>query len=122
MLSRLTLAAMHFNANCGRKQAMCGNGEKQYSIHFPKYKKGEPTVRERKTECTYADVDKLLRTSSTAGENIIQIQQPCPPPICASYPHPDKTEVVNQLKSRFNFFSVIIFFTPLPLYSFTPGN
>ena len=37
---RLELAALHFNENSNREQARTKEGEEQYDIVFPKYKKG----------------------------------------------------------------------------------
>ena len=42
---RLQLAALHFNENSSRKQAVTRKGEDRYDIIFPKYKKGGYVVR-----------------------------------------------------------------------------
>ena len=42
---RLQLAALHFNENANRKQAVTKGGEERYDIIFPKYKKGGYIVR-----------------------------------------------------------------------------
>lgn len=53
MFCRITLAALHFNENGMRDQAVTKAGNKRYSIVFPKFKKGGYTVREVKVDCTY---------------------------------------------------------------------
>ena len=53
MLSPLQIAALHFNENCNRQQAVNRKGEKQYSVSYAKYKKGVPTLREVKVDMTF---------------------------------------------------------------------
>ena len=36
----MQLAALHFNENTNRKQAVTKQGTKRYNVAFPKYKKG----------------------------------------------------------------------------------
>ena len=50
---RLYLAAMHYNETAQRKQAVTNQGEEQYSVLFPKYKKGGHTVRKVLEDCSY---------------------------------------------------------------------
>lgn len=52
-LSRLYLAAMHFNENADCEQAMTFEGTAVYKIMYPKYKKGKPTTKLVKAELTY---------------------------------------------------------------------
>lgn len=49
----LTLAALHYNENSEKVQAATREGNLQYSIVFPKQKKGEFTVKKVKTQSTY---------------------------------------------------------------------
>ena len=42
---RLVTAALHFNENAGREQATNRDGDLQYKIVFPKFKKGGFTER-----------------------------------------------------------------------------
>ena len=53
--SSLTLAAMHYNHNSGRKQAVMEGGKKRFSVLFPKYKKGGNIVRQIKTRSNYGE-------------------------------------------------------------------
>ena len=47
------LAALHFNENNGRNQAVTKDGKARYRIVYPKFKKGGYTVRKISVECTY---------------------------------------------------------------------
>jgi len=49
----LWLAALHFNENCQRDQACTAEGQPRFRIVYPKYKKGEYTVRRIPVDCTY---------------------------------------------------------------------
>ena len=51
---RLQLAALHFNENSQREQAVTQQGEEQYAIVFPKYKKGGYIVRKVFKNPTYS--------------------------------------------------------------------
>ena len=55
-LSRLQLAALHFNENSNRKQTVTKQGEEQYEIIFPKFKKGGYTV---KKVPTYGMIERI---------------------------------------------------------------
>ena len=50
---RLKLAALHFNENCNRPQAVTKQGVAQYDIVQPKYKKGGHLVRKIHVKATY---------------------------------------------------------------------
>jgi len=52
---RLHLAALHYNYNCGKNQAKNKKGEEQYSILFPKYKKGGYIVRRVMENSSYGE-------------------------------------------------------------------
>ena len=51
--SRIQLAALHFNENANREQAMTKAGEHRFNIVFPKYKKGGYIVRKVTKDPTY---------------------------------------------------------------------
>ncbi|KAG0416064.1 hypothetical protein HPB47_006740 [Ixodes persulcatus] len=53
------LAALHYNENAGRPQAVTKDGEFVWVIKFPKAKKGA-VVAPRKTGCTYKYVGELM--------------------------------------------------------------
>ena len=50
---RLQLAALHFNENSSREQAVTKDGKERYNINFPKFKKGGYIVRKVKVEPTH---------------------------------------------------------------------
>ena len=47
------IAALHFNENAGRAKAVNKEGNLEYKIVFPKYKKGSTIVRRITINCTY---------------------------------------------------------------------
>lgn len=49
----ILLAAIHYNFNSNRKQAVTSRGQKQFTVSFPKYKKGGHIVRKVKTSINY---------------------------------------------------------------------
>ena len=59
--SRLLLAALHYNNNSSKQQAVTKAGEEQYSILFPKYKKGGFIVRKVMKESSYGKCSLKLR-------------------------------------------------------------
>lgn len=50
---RLALAALHFNENTRRMQAVTKTGNLRYAMSFPKAKKGEGIAREVKIDQTF---------------------------------------------------------------------
>ena len=55
LLCMLQLAALHFNENASRGQAVTRQGKEQFSITFPKYKKGEYIVKKVLKDPTYGN-------------------------------------------------------------------
>ena len=53
IIYRLLLAALHYNENSDRLLAVTKDGRPCYTIRFPKFKKGEYSVRKEKTAATY---------------------------------------------------------------------
>ena len=47
------MAALHFNENSGRGQALTKQGSKCFDVIFPKYKKGGYVVRKVLANATY---------------------------------------------------------------------
>ncbi|XP_074610341.1 uncharacterized protein LOC141864464 [Acropora palmata] len=60
MYARLLLASLHYNENSDRLQAITKDGTPRYSIRFPKFKKGEYSVRKEKTSPTYGYTEALI--------------------------------------------------------------
>ena len=66
------MAALHYNENSDRLQAVTKEGKPCYSIRFPKHKKGEYSVRKEKTAATcgnYYDV-KCMQSKVQGKKNI----------------------------------------------------
>ena len=73
---RLELAALHFNENTNREQAVTKKGEDCYEIVFSKYKKG----------------------GGASPMDVADGSQP----LCSGYDRPEKTYAVTRHKSRFS--------------------
>ncbi|XP_069102906.1 uncharacterized protein [Argopecten irradians] len=107
MLCRLVLAALHFNENVGRNQAVTSQGDLSFKITFPKHKKGGYTLREVKTQPTFNYVQELrhnvlVRTEdSTMAKAKQHILPNAPPPLCSSFERPVKEHAVSIFQSRF---------------------
>jgi len=56
LLYRLQLAALHFNENTNRIQAVTKQGTRRYDLVFPKYKKGGYVVKKVLVNATYGKV------------------------------------------------------------------
>ena len=56
VLFRSQIAILHFNENSDREQATLQDGTERFSIVFPKYKKGEHTVKKILVKCTYGEL------------------------------------------------------------------
>ncbi|KAJ8018711.1 hypothetical protein HOLleu_43144 [Holothuria leucospilota] len=107
MISRLQLAALHYNENASRPQAVTREGQERYNLKFPKYKKGQATVSKVLTNATYAYVDELMDVLIEVCRSGEDPKAGCdvdnePPPLASAYFHPDKEEAVQQHQSRFN--------------------
>ncbi|XP_078336234.1 uncharacterized protein LOC144626352 [Crassostrea virginica] len=89
MLSRIILAALHFNENALRGQATTIDGRKKYDVIFSKFKKEDYYVREVKVDCTYAE-DQTMNSSG------VMIQSDVPPPLCSSYQQPDEETTIQE--------------------------
>ena len=53
---RLQLAALHFNENVNRTQAVTKQGTRRYDVVFPKYRKGGYIVKKILVNATYGKV------------------------------------------------------------------
>ncbi len=61
---RLYLAALHYNENSDRLQAVDQDGRPRYDLRFPKYKKGGQVVRVVKTKSTIGEFIEASETYS----------------------------------------------------------
>ncbi|KAK1894167.1 Translation initiation factor 2 subunit beta [Dissostichus eleginoides] len=100
---RLILAALHYNENSGRKHAKTSTGQLQYTVKFPKAKKGGHVVRRVNTAATYEYVTELLTETLRLCENNVD-EEPfdVPDPLSSRWEKPDKREAVVLFRSRFN--------------------
>ena len=57
---RLQIAVLHFNENSTREMAKTKDGTERVNIVFPKYKKGEFTVKRILVGCTYSEYRTLI--------------------------------------------------------------
>ena len=57
---RTALAALHYNENGHRPQAVNSMGELQYSVVFPKFKHGECSIQKIKEAPTYGNECDIL--------------------------------------------------------------
>ncbi|KAM7310477.1 uncharacterized protein ISCGN_007385 [Ixodes scapularis] len=69
-LLKTRVAALHFNENGDREQAISGAGQRQWKRKSPKAKKEHPTIAEEKTKATHAYVAKLLAQAVLICEEI----------------------------------------------------
>lgn len=120
-LYRLALAALHFNENASRKQAVTAKGQECYDILYPKYKKGGHIVRKVTVNPTYREyivlsvcvcfiiflltgyVDDLVKeTLRRCKERVIEtLPSNTPGPLSSQYERPDKPTAIKSHKSRF---------------------
>ncbi|XP_070545916.1 uncharacterized protein [Ptychodera flava] len=110
MQSRLILAGLHYNENSARPQAVNSEGQMRYSIVFPKYKKGDYTVRPIKIKPSYLYIQKLMETlfndylqhRRLMKQMSEQLSENLPGPMSSRMEHPDKDEAIDSFVSRFN--------------------
>ncbi|KAI4803999.1 hypothetical protein KUCAC02_025644, partial [Chaenocephalus aceratus] len=100
--------ALHFNENANRVQGVTKAGEAMYSIKYPKGRKGAAVLRRVLESPTYEYAQELLAEvvkECTDKENVEAefAVEPVivPPPLCAEFPHPEKSDFVKQHLSRF---------------------
>ncbi|ELT88170.1 hypothetical protein CAPTEDRAFT_216959 [Capitella teleta] len=87
------------------EEATLASGEKRWKVEFPKSKRGDYMVRERKFQITHnyvtrlqaAVVDRVLKGKKRARKR-------APAPLCASFERPDKRQAIEEkeTRSRFN--------------------
>ena len=120
---RLQLAALHFNENTNRKQAVTKQGTKQYNVAFPKYKKGGYTIKKVLVNATYGKayrglpctlskmnsiyigyIEKLMSKTMTICKEDTQytLTENIPKPLSVAYQHPLKEIAIQEHRSRFS--------------------
>ena len=121
---RLQLAALHFNENTNRKQAVTKQGTKQYNVAFPKYKKGDYMIKKVLVNATYGKayrglpctllkmnfsiyigyIEKLMSKTITICKEDTQctLTEDIPKPLSTAYQHPLKEIAIQEHRSRFS--------------------
>ncbi|XP_026114078.1 uncharacterized protein LOC113092627 [Carassius auratus] len=102
MLCRTQLAAMHYNENSGRPQATTAAGELRWHMQYPRYRRGEYTVRLLKRNPTFEYVDRLqdlvfesvLEQPQLFQESLKGLQ--VPDHLCTQFQRPEKSEAVAK--------------------------
>lgn len=115
MKARVCLAALHFNANSSRSQAM-KDGKGQYRVSFPKSRKGDPVAKEVKVKQNFDYIQELMEevvvrremfsSYGQAQRALIQEIDPAPPSISgqrrAVITNYDRDTVIQNTCRRFN--------------------
>jgi hypothetical protein len=105
---RLLLAALHFNENSDRNQAVNRRGVLIHSIRFPKYRKGGFTVQIVREPPTFEYIsvlmDTLLTKTMVDPTSLWELWDEVnePPSLCSAFERPSLQEAVAQHSSRFN--------------------
>ncbi|XP_071505513.1 uncharacterized protein [Diadema antillarum] len=103
MISRIQLAAMHFNENSKKQQATTSTGKKRFKLSKPKYKPGRASVKPVKESSSFSYVDDLL--ADVAMGNRLSWQgmrrKAAPPPLSSKHTYESKDELIKQHYSRF---------------------
>lgn len=112
MEARLFLAALHFNENVNRGQAVTLDGSHQFRVSFPKGRKGEGVAKQIKTRQTYRYIDDLFdellvrREMYTSYSEAFEARQRedkvRPVPLTRAISRQPKNEIVDRHISRFN--------------------
>ena len=76
---------MHFNEKVNRPAALTKSGVKRHKVTFPKFKKGESSVREVKVAASYNYVNDLIgeivyRCKANSEKTILEERLPPAPP------------------------------------------
>lgn len=111
MEARIALAVLHFNENSQRPHTMNREGQYQYSISFPKARRGEAIAKEVKVQQTFnyelmgevllsPSVNRSYPRAKTARRDT---EPERPIPVAQSTPaRPKKEEIIKAHISRFN--------------------
>ena len=122
LIFRHQLAALHFNENSNRDQAVTQEGTSRYKIIFPKYKRGGYVVRKVPTDPTYGEPiasthklakfhcfhfidyieDLFKKTTEICNQGGSHVREDSPSPLCKDYEKPDKSTAIQQHRSRFS--------------------
>lgn len=112
MMTRLCVAALHFNENGSCHQTMTRAGAAKWQICYPKDKRGDhPVAKPIKKPITYENID-ILRISlverrrqfpsyQTAGQDADRLLGYQPPSLTSKWEPYNKDQLVATRRSRF---------------------
>ncbi|XP_070390072.1 uncharacterized protein [Dermacentor albipictus] len=102
MFARTALAALHYNENADKGQAVTLSGELRWKVKHPKARNGEASVSSVKQAPTYGYVNRLFCTLEEYINGGTPYVLPAKPPHVTSSSGPvDKTSLVQSRLSRF---------------------
>ena len=104
MVARTQLAAIDFNLGCNLEQAKTKEGEYRYNVTFSKMTQNwsaKPIKQEKSLKVFAKLIDRSVEAIVT-GEQISGLEIPELPKNIASIPKPDKNDVIENQKTRFN--------------------
>ncbi|KAH7954180.1 hypothetical protein HPB49_016122 [Dermacentor silvarum] len=102
MFARTALAALHYNENADKGQAVTLSGELRWKVKQPKARNREASVSSVKQETTYGYVNRLFCTLEKYANGGTPYDLPAKPPHVASSLGPvDKTSLVQSHFYRF---------------------
>ncbi|CAG2211670.1 unnamed protein product [Mytilus edulis] len=113
MRARLFLSVLHFNKNTSRSQATTTEGRPQFSISYPKGRKGDAIAKEVKVKQTFGYVDELMKELLLYRETYpsyksalyiaaVDKRLVVPPPLADQANRQEKENVIQQHVNRFN--------------------
>lgn len=112
MESRILIAALHFNENSQRPQAVTKENQLQWSVSYPKARKGQAVVKPVSVPATFTYVDKLLTATvelrdempsySAAKQHTGILAANNPANVASLLNKISKENAVQMHKSRFN--------------------
>jgi hypothetical protein len=107
LLARLYIAALHFNENANRSQAVNKLGKLQYQLAYSKARKGELVVKQIKVQSSTAYIDQLLDEVLVRcdGNEPLHSLEACeivtPPPLSHGVKRVAKPDAIFAYTSRF---------------------
>ncbi|XP_076112428.1 uncharacterized protein LOC143080460 [Mytilus galloprovincialis] len=112
MRARLFLSVLHLNENTSRSQATT-EGRLQFSISYPKGRKGDAIAKEVKVKQTFGYVDELMEElllyretypsyKSALDKAAVDKRLVVPPPLADQANRQEKENVIQQHVNRFN--------------------
>ncbi|XP_056455475.1 uncharacterized protein LOC130389635 [Gadus chalcogrammus] len=108
MYSRLLLAALHYNHNGSREVARTHDGEVQYGVRYPRFRKGGWVVRPVKEKPSYAYASALMeslieaysRSPRSLQESSADLSSSAPASLSTSFQMISKDEAVGLYLAR----------------------